>query len=299
MGQKGHSGRNIEIRGFEINGNRGNQKEPPGSSYYTLIQLRNCMNVKISHMFLHSGTNDLIRFLHDQPGHDVASSFYNNILRDSGHDGIYLINVNGVSVFNNQIENSRTNSAIRITQGNDVLIHGNKCTNPLNKEPSGCAGIQIQGGGPGCPINQVEIYDNHISGMGMMGIWLFGEGRYSLGLKRNVHIHDNVIVSNHQGGILINGFHNTLVENNVIDGNDTKGGVVYEGVAGGSSGYVTHVRDNRITNTRKSGYGLNNMAYPHHEFVSNYNCIYGNADGPYYHASSGTDIHDKSCLQRP
>jgi parallel beta-helix repeat protein len=296
IGQKGNSGNNIKIRGFEINGNRGNQKEPPGSSYYTLIQLANCWNVTISDMFLHSGTNDLIRFYHDEPGHAVASIFYNNVLRGSGHDGIYIINVNTVSVFNNQITSSRTNSPIRITRGNHIKIYGNTCRNNLDKIPSGGPGIQIQGGGTGYPIDHVEIYDNHISGMGMMGILLFGQGNYPIDLKRDTHIYNNEILSNHQGGIVINGFHNTLVENNTIDGNYTKGGVVYEGAAGAGSGYVTVVRNNRLTNTRRSGYGLNNVSHQRHSFVSNYNCIYGNADGTYYNASSGTDIHDESCI---
>ena len=297
ISQKGSGGNNIKIRGFEIDGNRQNQKEPAGSSYYTLIQLANCWNVTISDMYLDSGTNDLIRFYHDEPGHAVASVFFNNVLKGSGHDGIYIINVNAVSVFNNQVTSSRTNSAIRITQGNHIKIYGNTCCNSLNRIPSGGPGIQIQGGGPGYPINHLEIHDNYISGMGMMGILLFGQGKYPINLKRDAHIYNNYILSNHQGGIVINGFYKTLIENNTIYDNFTKGGVVYEGTAGGGARYFTIIRNNRITNTRKSGYGLNNASHQLHSFVPNNNCLYGNAVGAYNNASSKTDILAESCIR--
>lgn len=42
--------RNITIRGFEIDGNRQNQDEPSGNSYYNMIKLQNCYTVTINNM---------------------------------------------------------------------------------------------------------------------------------------------------------------------------------------------------------------------------------------------------------
>jgi len=89
------------------------------------------------------------------------------------------------------------------------------------------------------------------------------------------------------GGILSGGF-NALIENNVID--DAYGaGIAQNNVyslAPAGSGYVITVRNNIITNTRKSsaggnGCGISNLIANTHSFVLQNNCFYSNTGGNY------------------
>ncbi len=72
-------------------------------------------------------------------------------------------------------------------------------------------------------MNNIEIYDNVITNTYGPGIWLIGTaGAYDKSLS-NVHIHHNTFYGSGTnpsiewvGGVLGSGFHNVLIENNVL-----------------------------------------------------------------------------------
>jgi len=291
LNNPGVSTNNITIQGFEMDGNKDNQTGvPDGNSYYTLIQLQNCYNVTINDMYLHHNTNDAIRFVNDTLGADVNSQFYNNRIHDHGHSGIYLINVDDFQVHDNNITGNRTDAGVRPQYCNHFKIYDNTIGNDPDRPFSGGAAIQIEADSDS-PVNDVEIYGNYLYGNQYWhGIWLNQEsGSGTLNTHRDVHIHHNVISWYQQAGIGIYGFHNTLIENNVIEMSDLTGGIVfYAGDPAGSlSGFQTIVRNNIITDN--ATYGIDNQQPAIHSFVSDYNCIYGNASGHYHNGSSTTD----------
>ena len=98
---------NITIRGFELDGNRINQTEPAGHSYYRMIQLQNCYNVTINDMYIHHGLADgIILEWSSQSSYNINSKFYNNRIHYDGHDGMYFGQVTNFEIYNNNITNN-------------------------------------------------------------------------------------------------------------------------------------------------------------------------------------------------
>ena len=291
LGQPDTRTENITIRGFEIDGNRINQSEPSGKSYYTIIQLQNCVNVTISDMYLHSNLNDAVRFVSDTVGTVVNSSFHDNRIHAGGHDGFYIINSDQFEVRDNYITKNRTNSGIRTTRCNHFDIQGNVIGNDSLKVSSGGSAVHVESS-TGVLTNDVNIHSNYLYGhFTDYGIRLDAPSSGTeLDRHCDVHIHHNIIRAFEKGGVGIEGFHNTLIENNTIDGNGA--GISFIGSSdGGISGFTTIVRNNNITGSKNGGYGLDNQAPATHAFLSEYNNIYGNEGGHYSNASSETDIH--------
>jgi hypothetical protein len=287
---------NITIRGFEIDGNRDKQREPSGWSYYGIIQLQNCYNVTINDMYLHDNLGDAMQLSYDLYGFDVNARTYDNRVHDDGHDAIYLGNVQNFEVFDNVFTNNRTDAGVRAQHCNHFKIHDNIIGNDPDYRFSGGAAIQIEADGD-TPLTDAEIYGNYCYGHGAYhGIWPHHEnGGGALDTHRDVHIHHNVVSWYNLSAIGICGFHNTLIENNVLENNlidgGTGGGVsFYDGdPVNPVSGFRTIVRNNIVF--ENATYGLDNQRPDIHAFISDYNCIYGNALGHYNNASSTTDIH--------
>ncbi len=284
---------NITIRGFEIDGNKDNQAGiPDGNSLYTLIQLQNCYNITINDMYLHDNNNDAIRFTHDILGADVNSRFFNLRIHDNGHSGIYILSVNNFQVFDNIITSSRTDAGIRPQYCNHFKIFNNIIGNHPDRPSSGGSPIQIEASSDS-PVDDVEIYNNYLYGDHYWhGIWLnHDQGTGNLETHQNVHIHHNVITRYRQAGIGIYGFHNTIIENNIIEGNLDGGVVFYAGDPGDDtlSGFQTIMNNNIIVHN--SNFGIDNRQPAIHAFLSDFNCVFGNAAGPYGNSSSATDLH--------
>ncbi|HEY3363431.1 MAG TPA: hypothetical protein VGK06_16830, partial [Methanosarcina sp.] len=150
------------------------------------------------------------------------------------------------------------------------------------------------------------------------GIWLVNyDTTSSTGdLGKNVHIYHNVFYSTGTnpsitwvGGIVANGFHDTLIENNVFDG------IYHVAVTNmdpfsyttsSKSAYTTTVRNNIIVNTQKrklsssgTGYGIINYLTNNHKFVIQYNCLYNNSAGNYKNCASTTDIYVNPLFASP
>ena len=282
---------NVEIGGFELTA--GNQNASPGSWYYILMIFYGTSNVTIHDMYLHDGYSDFVRIMSYDVGMNNTVKIHNNLMENSGHDGLYLGYISNIEVYNNQIYGTRTNDGIRLGQCDTISVYRNIIGNSLDDTPSGYAGIVITNNE--VPVGSAEIYENYIYGKAG-GIVI--EGGSTKNLMENVHIHhnrmfkifDNTAGGDYflNGGVHIHGAHNTLIENNTIEGS-YKDGIVFEIGIGTETGYQTIVRNNIISNS--TAYGLNNLDSINHTFISEYNDIYNSSAGNYNNASSTTDIH--------
>ncbi len=316
IGQKGMSftleidnsiqANNIVISGFEIDGNRENQDEPSGNSYYSIISLQNCTNITINNMYLHDNLADAVNINNSNYYTDINLSFFNNRVHGSGHDGIYVGKANNLKIYNNHFSNNRTDAHIRTQNCNQFKIYGNICGNQPNGRNSGGIGVDIQASYD-FVLDNAEVFNNFIYGKGAFhGIWLWqtSDGGY-VDSHKDVHIHHNIVTGSQGSGIGIFGFNNTLIEYNVIEFNGEgdnnsfwddvpmgkhSGITFYEG---GNKhkikGYKTIVRNNIIGNNK--GFAIENKKPSIHEFIVSYNCIYNNGKGKYKNASSVTDIY--------
>jgi len=305
-GLPGESITNVEIHGFRIDG--GIQQEPTGDTFVPLMHFTYPLNVSVHDMDLRNSYWDIIRMTSPTDGTVINSRVYNNKIYYSGHEGICFVSVNDFEVDHNTIYSTRTNCGIRAKDTDNISIHDNTIGNSLGKFSSGYAGILIENGNAPL-LGQAEVFNNLIYGKNG-GIHLGSIScvtAYPLDSRKDVHIHHNRIYKmadittagyneSLDGGIKINGFHNTLIEYNVIEGGTTDG-IVYEGTAGGDSGYRTIVRNNIIINN--NGYGINNKESSVHSFVSSYNLIYGNTGGDYNETFRNNDISEDPLFAKP
>jgi hypothetical protein len=155
-------------------------------------------------------------------------------------------------------------------------------------------------------MNDIEICNNLLYETNAAGIWITGYGsEYSKDSAKDVYIHHNKFYktgidpgSKWAGGIVLNGFQNTLIENNLFDG--CYGAAiahkeVTDEFSAPGSGYTTIVRNNVIINTQSSpaagkGYALFNKLKSTHSFILENNCLSNNAGGNYMYASSTSDV---------
>ncbi|AKB21121.1 right-handed parallel beta-helix repeat-containing protein [Methanosarcina sp. WH1] len=303
---KNNRAKNITIRGFEIDGNCRNQSEGIGNSYYNMINLKESYNVTVNDMYLHDGLGDGIKVFHDYSREyetvPTNINIYNNKIFEIGHDAVWLKHSSNASIYNNDIT-IKADAAIRLTETMHIKIFNNTITSN-NK---GYAGIELNKKMTGPVMDDIEIYDNTIYHIRAWGIWVVGYGGYERDKARGVWIHHNTIYdtgtssSLHEaGGIVVQGFNNTIIENNVIDGN-RKYGIAYElypryGIPT-DKGFVTIVRNNIISNTipnlpdSGSGWGIKDYDPSNHTFILENNCIYNSAAANYENASSTTDLN--------
>jgi hypothetical protein len=297
---------NITIRGFEIDGNRDNQSEVHGLDYYTALDLEYIENVTVNNMYIHDNLGDGISY-RAYYGGDKNLIIHNNTFYRCGHEAIYTIYTSGIYIRNNHIT-ANANSGIRLDDPRNVVIEYNTIR-PYPYDTWSNAGIQIDFHGSSEYVcENIEISYNVINGSRLSGITMSQDDKVPRNLDdaTGVHIHHNIITATgthkkHIGtaGIFISGWNNTLIENNVIDGN-YKDGIAHDWlwVEPYGSGYVTIVRNNIITNTLPhhldtigTGYGINNNLSSTHSFVLENNCVWNNTKGNYRNAASTTDIH--------
>ncbi|RXA18039.1 DNRLRE domain-containing protein [Methanosarcina sp. MSH10X1] len=288
---------NIVIRGFEIDGNHDNNNEKSrGKGYYNLINFLNCENIKVHDIYMHDSHGDGLKVIKCS-----GIQFYNNRVYKLGHDALYAIYSSNVEAWNNKIT-CRTNSGLRVYNTNHVKFHNNI----IDSEGEGGAGIEIQKIGPSTVMNDIEICNNLLYETNAAGVWITGYGSgYSKDSARDIYIHHNKFYksginpgADWAGGIVLNGFQNTLIENNKFEGcygaAIAHKQVTEEFLAPGT-GYTTLVRNNIIMNTRFSpaageGYAIYNKLENTHSFNLENNCLSNNAGGNYLGASSTSDI---------
>ncbi|WP_230627490.1 right-handed parallel beta-helix repeat-containing protein [Methanosarcina barkeri] len=306
MSSSGNS--NIVVRGFKVNGNRkGNSKVSLGDGHYNIMYFTNCNNIKVYNMYMYDGLGDGLR-----ANSCKNIQFYNNKLYKMGHDGLFAISSQYVQAWKNRIT-CRTNSGLRIWNSNHVKFHDNVIDSFYDWSAGG-PGIQIEKGGTDTgTMDSISIYNNVIHNTYGPGIWIFNYDTASAtkDLGKNVRIHNNVFYRTGTnpsitwvGGVIISGFHNTYIENNVFDG------IYHVAIANlypenyspsytSKSVYAIIARNNIIVNTLKrkkspggTGYGvMNYLASKNHKIYLQYNCLYNNAVGNYKSCTSKTDIH--------
>lgn len=293
----------IIIRGFEIDGNYDkNDEKSRGKEYYILIHFLNCENIKVHDMYMHDSHGDGLKVVKCS---DIQ--FYNNLVYKLGHDVLYAIYSSNVEAWSNKIT-CRTNSGLRIYNTNHVKFDNNI----INSEGEGGAGIEIQKIGPSTVMNDIEICNNLLDETNAAGIWITGYGsNYSKDSAENIYIHHNKFYktginprADWVGGIVLNGFQNTLIENNKFDecyGAAIAHKQVTDEFLAPGSGYTTLVKNNIIINTQASpvagkGYAVYNKLKNTHSFILENNCLFSNAGGNYLDANSTSDVEADSKL---
>jgi hypothetical protein len=287
----------IIIRGFEIDGNHDkNTDKARGKGYYNLIHFLNSENIQVHDLYMHDSHGDGLKVTKCS-----NIQFYNNTIYKLGHDALYVIYSSNLEAWNNNIT-CRTNSGLRIWNSNHVIFHNNI----INSEGEGGAGIEIQKDGSSTVMNDIEICNNLLDETNAAGIWITGYGsEYSKNSAKNVFIHHNKFYKtgidpsfNWVGGIVINGFQDTLIENNLFDG-CYGAAVAHKEISNQfsapGSGYTTVVKNNIIINTQSSpgagkGYAIYNKLRKTHSFILKNNCLSNNAGGNYVYASSTSDV---------
>jgi len=313
---------NFTIKGFEIDGNSENQSVPRGSGYYDMIYFYKCTDITVSDMRMEWGTSDglIVRNYFYEPSSNIV--FENNSVYKLGHEALYTLGVNGVTVANNQVF-TRTNTAFRLSSSGHAKIYKNLIYSEIEDWSTG-PGIEIDKS-DGYESEDIEIYKNKIRTLNGAAIWIDGEDSDNKIRGKDVYIHHNIIYDVGQydkntgysnAGIVIGQFNNTRIENNVIDGSGEAGIKYYRYPKSITmdADFTTIVRNNIIIGSNKRNtYGIWNTDSLNHTFISNNNCIYNvnqnyNGNGinvandiyvdPLFADSAKHDYHLKSAAGR-
>lgn len=314
---KASSGR-IIIRGFEIDGNyKGNTHKLRGKGFHNFVHIYYA-DVEIYNMYLHDSHGDGLKVKYSN-----NVKFHDNRIYKLGHDSLFAIQCQNVEAWNNNVR-TMTNSALRAWNSNHIKFYNNEIYTQYEPDAGG-PGIQVQyiREDKAQPMNDIEIYNNNIHDTYGPGIWLIALGKpYTKDEAKNVHIHHNIFArcGTHPsydwlGGIVTSGFYDTLIENNVFDGN-YHAAVAYiyptpprfSGLEpNGTSGkYTTIMRNNIIVNTIKRKYlpegtGAGVMDYypETHTFILDNNCLYNNVGGNYVNATSNSTLNANPLFADP
>jgi hypothetical protein len=287
----------ITIKGFEINGNHNKNSElKRGLGYYDLFYFDNITKIQVHDMYLHDSHGDGLKV---KRGSNIE--FYNNRIYKLGHDALYAIYSSNVQAWNNKIT-CRTNSGLRVYNTNHIRFNNNV----INSEGEGGAGIEIQNLNAAVVMDDIEICNNLLTQTNACGIWITGYGKQAKKYAaKDVYIHHNKFYKTGTnqgfdwgGGIVLNGFQNTLIENNLFDG-CYGSAIAHKNVTAEftapSSGYTTIVKNNIIINTQPSlkagkGYAIFNELNNTHSFILINNWLSNNTGGNYKNASSASDV---------
>jgi hypothetical protein len=300
----------IIVRGFEIDGNyKGNTHKGRGDGYHNFMILYYA-DVEVYNMYLHDSHGDALKVKYSN-----NVKLHDNKIYKLGHDGLFAIQCQNVEAWNNNVR-TMTNSALRAWNSNHIKFHDNEIYTEYGPDAGG-PGIQIQyiRENKIQPMNDIEIYNNYIHDTYGPGIWLIALGSpYTKDEAKDVHIHHNTFArcGTHPsydwlGGIVTSGFYNTLIEENIFDGNlhaavayiyptpPRFSGMEPKSISGE---YTTIMRNNIIINTVKrkykpsgTGAGVINYHPENHTFILENNCLYNNIGGNYVNAESGSDVY--------
>ena len=286
--------KDITIKGFEIDGNSESQSVSRGKGYYNLMYFENCKGVTVTDMRLEWGTGDGLK-VKNKPYSYTSSAditFTGNSVYKLGHDALYVLGMNGVTVANNDVF-TRTNSAFRLSSSGNAKIYNNVIHSEIGTGGTSTGpGIEIDKSS-GYKSENIEIYNNIFHTLNGAAIWIDGEDTDNVIRGKNVYIHHNTMYNVGQYGtntgysnaaITLGQFDNTRIENNVID-NGGHAGIKYYQYTNSykmSAKFTTYVNNNIIMNCAKNvATGVWNYNSANHKFVLNNNCIYKNTNDAY------------------
>lgn len=306
----------VDISYIEIDGNSANQSYIAtlessrwGKSYHNHFYFINSSHINIHDCYLHHGLNDGLRAIHCDYVY-----FYNNTCYLLGHEA-FFIDGNGyadgcdtAAAHHNTIT-IRADGALRA----DDALHVKFYENIITASPSGNPGIQI--GDHMGVVDDVEIYNNSITGTIGPGIWLNDLATATNQNDKHVWIHHNDIIGCglHTGidytcGVLLRGFNGTRIEYNNID-NSRNAGVLVRSASTGTE-FNVYIRNNIISDTVPhttisniwSGYGAVNLYPTNYNLVLENNTMSGNSSGNFYGCtgtlSTGTSTGDTTTPAR-
>jgi hypothetical protein len=273
----------ITITNFNIDGSapKDAQKGARGMGNGTLIHLYNCKNVTVSYMYLHDALGDGFRSDTEPSKYDrnglTNISFHHNRADNLGHDGCFVVRASGIEAYENNIE-TRSDGGIRLFRSKIASIHNNTIYAPLNG--TGGPGVLIESDGTEV-VENIQIFQNVFEHTYGPGIWVIGHDVDNKAITTGVHIFNNQFTNcglnngiDWVGGVVVNGFDKTLIENNIFDGcygsavshnnptmGNSKGSSVAIKVLG--TGYQTYLNQNKIMNSQPQrvssdakGYGV-------------------------------------------
>jgi PKD repeat protein len=292
--------KNITIKGFKINGNSESQSVSYGKGYYNMMYFVNCTDVTVTGMRLEWGTGDGLKIRNSPYNYTFLTDvkFTDNSVYKLGHDALYVLGMNGITVANNDVY-TRTNSAFRLSSSGHAKIYNNVIHSEFSSSSNG-PGIEIDktSGIIGAHISEnIEIYNNLFHTLYGSAIWITGEDADNIVRGKDVYIHHNIMYNVGQypidtgysnAAITIGQFNNTRIENNVIDNGGHAGIKYYQYVNSYrmASKFTTTVKNNIIINCAKNvATGVWNYDSENHKFILNNNCIYWNTKGAYVGAN--------------
>lgn len=287
--------KNVEVHGFEIDGNDVNQPGYVGGKLnYIVMYFLYGTNISMHNMYCHDSLSDCMRM---DRGNGLY--FYDNVTERMGHEASYFIRSSNFLVFNNTTK-IRRNSAHRVWNTGHGMIFNNYMEPYALTSISGNPGIQIEHSDVNYDMSGVEVFDNTIVDPWGEGIWIIEYGTGYQQADKGLYIHDNIIrragritTINYNAGIAISGWNGTIFENNQIEDCYNAGFLVYAAPTSGTSNL--YLINNTIYGTVETlnsskqawtGRGIVNP-YPDNTkiHISN-NTLFNNENGDYYNELS-------------
>ncbi|WP_292462605.1 right-handed parallel beta-helix repeat-containing protein [Methanolobus sp.] len=304
-----NKGSNITISGFTLDGNKHNQNtisEMKAIDSFPAIQFYYSEYITVRDMVIKEIPGDGIRLNNGISHHKVL----NNLIYDTGHDDIFIKHGNYDVVDGNTLPLVAHDCGIRLDDSTNMMVTNNTIWTD-STALYGLSGIYLLKQDSAADAYNITIAYNAIYDTREMGIVLAtarGANNLPVTSARDVHIHNNIIYGSgtnyrtghpYGGGIWLDGWNNTIIENNIIDAS-MGDGIAYAQRFPNTqdAAYTTFVRNNIIINTVNSpiqsndGYGINNRFGENYNFILESNIVWNNENGNYNNVGShDTDVN--------
>lgn len=309
---------NIEVYGFQINGNCQNQNNElgmvgstyssAGSGVERIFQFSNASNIKVHDMRIYDAFGEALMIFY---GSNIQC--YNSYLSNLQHDAVFYKGVTGSSNSMHHLTvEGITSDCLRCGSSQNVDIYENKLTSYLGSHNNGAQehgqnGIQVSNeSNYSILTNNINVYNNYIYDQGLAGIWILDMRGDAGSSAQSIHIHDNTINkcgwacwADWASGISVGPYggwgNGILIEDNTLSGNYQNGIQVLKANSG--SGFVINTKNNNISNTVGKragstgssltvvGYGIYNaIAGSTMNIVSQNDYMSNNLNGDFYGA---------------
>ena len=256
---------NIEIGGFQINGNCQNQNaylgsggaDSHGSGVERIISFSNASGINLHNMRIYDGFGEGLMIF---TGRNILCAY--NYFSNLQHDAVFYKSVTGsVNTMHDNIVEGITSDCLRCGSSQNVNIYNNTLTPYLGSHNNGAPehgenGIQISNENNYATLTKnINVYNNSIYNSGLAGIWILDARNTAGSTAQGVHIYNNSINkcgwscwANWAAGITISSWGNgILIEDNTISGSYQQGIQVFNAISG--SGFIVNTKNNNISNT--------------------------------------------------